>query len=440
MRKGFSILSVLLVSLFLFQPGNTEAAEKITYPTKVNVSIYKASSLTMTLNGAYQVVNKETGVVTAIPTNTTISVKKDNSGITINYPNVTGSSKSGFDVEELTGTSNLTKVSNGITYRGSFTLKANGSQVEVINYLDMEDYLKGVVPSEMPASWHMEALKAQAIAARSYAANSLILSSTATSQVYKGYSGEHSRTNQAIQETAGLTVKYNGKPIQTFFHSTSGGRTANVGDVWSSNQSYFPYLVSVESPYETASSLFTWSETFLPSTILSSFGLSNKAELYDIVLTKSGANGEVSAVTVKSSEGEVTKKGNESVIRKLFPIQNANYYNTLYSNWFDVEVVKSGGSVSVQTSSGTVPLTEIKGQVVQTASGQETLDSSNVSIQTPNGIVSNEGGNATSIVVSGRGWGHRIGLSQYGAKGFAEKGWTAEQILTHYFKGTTISK
>lgn len=409
------------------------------YPTKINVSVYKSSSLTISLNGNYQTINNDTKEITILPTNTTVTAKKDTKGITLSYSNFSQTSVSGFEIQELKGELSLAKVSNGVTYRGSFTLKPNGTAIEVINYLDMEDYLKGVVPSEMPASWHMEALKAQAIAARSYAANVLLLSNSATSQVYKGYSGEHPRSNQAIQETAGLLVKYNGRPIQTFFHSTSGGKTANVGDVWNSIQSNFPYLVSVESPFESASSLNSWTETYSPETILKSFGLRSDATIHDIFLTKTGANGEVSAVTIKTSAGEITKKGNESEIRKLFPIQNANYYNTLYSNWFDVSVIRAGEEVSVQTLTGQTSISDLKGQTVQTPNGKVLIDDSTMSIQTTNGIVTNGSGNVTSIVVNGRGWGHRIGLSQYGAKGYAEKGWTAQQILTHYFKGTQVS-
>jgi stage II sporulation protein D len=358
--------------------------------------------------------------------------------------NVTSGSSSGWvlgstatlsDVPSLA----IAKVNNNLSYRGSFYLDPNGSKVQLINKLDMEDYLKGVVPSEMPASWHMEALKAQAIAARSYAANMMMLTSTAASQVYKGYSGENSRTNAAIKETEGLMVKYNGKPIQTFFHSTSGGKTANVGDVWNSNQSYFPYLVSVNDPYEE-SEYSNWNETFPASTILQKFGFSSSAVLYDISLEKTGANGEVRGVTVTSSEGTKTIKGNELEIRKLFPLNDASVYNSLYSNWFDMTVTKSGTSMEVQTTSGTSPIADLKGQTVQTSSGQVVLTESKASIQTSSGIITNEGTGISSVTLNGKGWGHRIGMSQYGAKGFAEHGYTATQIITHYFKGTTVSK
>ncbi|MFT4414427.1 SpoIID/LytB domain-containing protein [Fredinandcohnia humi] len=327
---------------------------------------------------------------------------------------------------------------NNLKYRGSFELKPSGEKVQVINQLDMEDYLKGVVPSEMPSSWHIEALKAQAIAARSYAQNSMNLSNTTSSQVYRGFSGETARTNQAIEETKGLLVKYNGKPIQTFFYSTSGGRTSNVGDVWNSNQSSFPYLVSVEDKYEV-SPYSSWSYTFSALSVLKQFGFNDSTILYDVLSVPSGANGEVRAVTVKTSNGDKTISGNESVIRKLFPTGESKYYNQILSNWFTIKVNKEQKDLSVQTAAGTEDLSAVKGQMVQTAAGVQTISEENVTVQTANGRISTVGG-VDSIVLNGKGWGHRIGMSQYGAKGYAENGWTAEQILTHYFQGTTVSK
>ncbi|MCP1160517.1 SpoIID/LytB domain-containing protein [Bacillus infantis] len=441
MKKLLAIILAFSLSGFSQVPA-AKAAEAVKYSNEVKVSVQLAASPSITTNGDYQLKNKDTGVITSIPAHTSVSFKKDTKGITASFGTFTQSSGSGFNLEEIAGSgTSVGKLSNGISYRGSFSLAPNGSSIQIVNYLDMEDYLKGVVPNEMPASWHKEALKAQAIAARSYAANMMMLTTTATSQVYRGYSGEDGRSNIAIQETDGLLVKYNGKPIQTFFFSTSGGKTANVGDVWNSDQKNFPYLVSVDDPYET-SVYKSWSETFTPSQILASFGFTGSSVvLYDIQLTKTGANGEVSAVTVKTSAGDKTVKGNESVIRKLFPLSNSSVYNMLYSNWFDIQLSGGQQALSVQTSTGTETVADLKGQSVQTASGQIALDGSPVSIQTSGGIVSNEGSSGvTSITVTGKGWGHRIGMSQYGAKGYAERGWTAEQILTHYFKGTTVSK
>jgi stage II sporulation protein D len=326
-------------------------------------------------------------------------------------------------------------------YRGSFEILPNGSNAQAINQLDMEDYLKGVVPNEMSASWHMEALKAQAIAARSYAQNSMVLSDTARSQVYRGLSSEHSRSNQAIEETAGLTVKYNGKTVQTFFFSTSGGKTANVSDVWNSNQNSFPYLTSVvdEFEHQTApASLKNWSYTYDKEQVLKSFGLSNTAELYNVIAHPSGKNGEVKSVTVHTSLGDKTISGSENTIRRLFPVDNSAYYNLLLSNWFTVSLNKQVKSLQLQTASTLQNLSTVKGQVIQTNLGNVTQQVENASVMTNSGVISTQA--VESVVVNGKGWGHRVGMSQYGAKAYAENGWKAEQILTHYFQGTTVSK
>ncbi|EDL64364.1 SpoIID/LytB domain-containing protein [Bacillus sp. SG-1] len=343
--------------------------------------------------------------------------------------------------EAINNTLNLGKVNNGRSYRGSYKVTSNGGNLQIVNYLDLENYLKGVVPNEMPASWPKEALKAQAIAARSYAANSMTLSDTASSQVYRGYSSEDSRTNAAIQETNGLVVRYNGKVIQTFFFSTSGGRTANVGDVWNSNQSSYPYLSSVDDPYEK-SVYSNWTVDFSPEQVLTQFGFNpSTTSLLDMSLSKPGQNGEVRGVTVQTTDGSKTINGNESVIRKLFPLPSSSVYNMLYSNWFDMKLTKQVNTFSVQTTSGIVTLEGMDGQSVQTSSGITAISADEVNVQTPTGIQAYPTINGiTNITLNGKGWGHRIGMSQYGAKGYAEQGWTAEQIITHYFQGTTVSK
>lgn len=434
---------ILLLSIFPLQP---KAAELITYPNKVNVSVYTSSSLTLKLNNVYQLKDNQSGMITTIPPNTTITVKNTGTNIEVSYTGMTLTSSLGFDVQEstdsTTSTTSIGALSNGISYRGSFTLKKNGSNVEVINYLGMEDYLKGVVPSEMPASWPKEALKAQAIAARSYAATSMGLSSTPSSQVYRGYTGEDSRSNAAIKETEGLMAKFAGATVMTYFFSTSGGQTANYGDVWNSYGKEYPYYSSVEDPYEN-SPYSNWTETFPAAAVLKAFGYTNNStKLLDITLAKTGANGEVSGVTIKTSSGDKTIEGNESTIRKLFSVNDPSHYNQLNSNWFTATLSRDMPVLTVQTTNGTQSISALKGQVVQTSSGQITLDDSNVSIQTSTGIVSssNSAGEINSVTLNGKGWGHRIGMSQYGAKGMAEHGWTANQIIQHYFRGTTVSK
>jgi stage II sporulation protein D len=433
-------------------PSLSKAAEPTIYLNPVYVSVQKAASLTMNLNSDYQLTNNQTGTIVIIPANTTVSVKNSSSAVTVSFPGVTQTSSTGFQVQELINpsTTSIAALSNGNSYRGSFSLRVNGSYVEVVNFLDLEDYVKGVVPNEMPASWSKEAVKAQAIASRSYAAASKsTLASSVASQVYRGYSSEDARSNAAVQETEELLVKFAGKPISALFYSSSGGQTANYGDVWNSSYaSSYPYIVSVPDIYEV-SSYSNWSVTVPSSVILKSFGFSDSTtKLLDISLNPTGANGEVSGVTVKTSTGDKTIQGSEAVIRKLFPIGSSTNYNILYSNWFTmtplkVQAASTDLSLSVQTSVGTESVTDLKGKIVQTTSGTVTLDDSNVFIQTTNGLISTGAtgvNEITSVTLNGKGFGHRLGMSQYGAKGYAEHGWTAIQILQHYYTGTTVSK
>lgn len=145
---------------------------------------------------------------------------------------------------------------NGNHYRGALRIHRVGATLSVINRLDIELYLRGVVPSEVPGSWHPEALKAQAIAARSYAVATRSASgiydvhSDTRSQMYLGIEHEEASTTAAVVATAGKAARYNGSVITAFFSSTSGGRTAAIEDVWGSPPR--PYLKSVPDPYESS--------------------------------------------------------------------------------------------------------------------------------------------------------------------------------------------
>lgn len=140
----------------------------------------------------------------------------------------------------------------GKWYRGFFIVYNSGGVLSVINKLDIEDYLKGVVPSEMPRSWCYEAHKAQAIAARSYALANLgkrasrgyDLKDTPEDQAYGGASAESSNTNQAVKDTEGIVLIYNLKIIPAYYSASAGGHSVSSGDVWMRN---LPYLQSVPS-------------------------------------------------------------------------------------------------------------------------------------------------------------------------------------------------
>ena len=154
----------------------------------------------------------------------------------------------------------------GKQYRGTLVVSVAKGKLQVVNSLGLEAYLKGVVPSEMPSAWPLEALKAQAVAARSYALANLAkgrtydLYSDVRSQVYRGIAAEAASTSAAIDATAGEVVLYDGKVATTYFFSTSGGRTASALEATGRS---IPYLVSVPDPYDDASPHHNWGPVVL---------------------------------------------------------------------------------------------------------------------------------------------------------------------------------
>lgn len=137
-------------------------------------------------------------------------------------------------------------------YRGFLIIQNRNQKLTVINNVELEDYIKGVVPAEMPSSWEIEALKAQAIAARSYALANLgkraafgyDLKDTPEDQAYGGASAETPKTNSAVQETANLVLTYNYKVIPAYYSASAGGQTINAKQAWGSD---LPYIRSVPS-------------------------------------------------------------------------------------------------------------------------------------------------------------------------------------------------
>ena len=257
--------------------------------------------------------------------------------------------------------------------------------------------------------------------------------------MYKGYTSEHKNSNEAVDATKDLVVKYNGKLVQAYYYSTSGGRTANISDVWNSTQ--VPQFVSVDDSIEQ-SPYKNWSVQISATNILKKFGFSTSDQLLDVKLTKGGANGEVTAVTAVTNSGEKTIIGNETVMRNVF-LDAGN--KSLKSNWFDISFTKPTGGVNditVQQVDGTTPIDSLNGVSVQTANGVVSIPDGSVSIQTSSGVVNTDTVQTgiQSVTVNGKGYGHRIGMSQYGAKSRAEAGWTYDRILKHYYQGVTIEK
>ena len=199
----------------------------------------------------------------------------------------------------------------GRGYRGSLRVKTTGSALEVVNVVGLESYLLGVVPSEMPSRWPAEALASQAVVARTYALAHLQkggdfdLYPDTRSQVYGGIKAEAASSNAAVSETANQIVLYDGKPADTYFSSSSGGKTANVQDVWSSPP--VPYLISVPDPYDTLSPYHNWGPLrFSSATIASRFHVPGKITDFRANVSPSGR---VRTITFVGTSGEQTVAG-----------------------------------------------------------------------------------------------------------------------------------
>jgi stage II sporulation protein D len=198
----------------------------------------------------------------------------------------------------------------GRSYRG--TLRVTGGRaVRVVNVLGLEPYLWGVVPSEMPDRWPAEALEAQAVVARTYALAHLHggdfdLYPDTRSQVYRGIVAESDSAREAVDATAGQVVLYKGQLAQTFFFSSSGGRTANVQDVWYGSKPT-PYLVSVADPYDTLSPYHDWGPLRFSAARLGK-RLGAPGTLTD-VRTDATTSGRVRSLTLVGSKGERTVSG-----------------------------------------------------------------------------------------------------------------------------------
>jgi stage II sporulation protein D len=200
-------------------------------------------------------------------------------------------------------------LSNG-AYRGRLVLSRDGGAVLVVNSVGIEQYLYGVVPSEMPASWPAEALKAQAVVARSYALRSLrptapydVFSDT-RSQMYRGVAAETAASNAAVNATRRRVVTANGEIAQTFFFSTSGGVTATNEEAFGGTPIF--YLRSVDDPYDDLSPYHTWEARFSQASATKKLSSVTTGDLRGLRVASRTPSGRAATVTVLGSGGDQT--------------------------------------------------------------------------------------------------------------------------------------
>ena len=330
---------------------------------------------------------------------------------------------------------------DGKQYRGSIILRKNSSGLlTVINRVDLEDYVASVVSKEMSPSFNTEALKAQAVCARTYAVKYLgkhktygfDLCASTDCQAYGGVASESETTTAAAQATKGQVMRYNGSIIDAVYSATSGGWTEDVRYVWGSE---IPYLTAVEDSYESKSVYgSTWTKEITverATEIMNSKGY-NLGTVTGITIVDQTERGVVTELKVTGTNGEKTFK--REGCRLAFG-------SVTMSQAFSV-TANTEGAVQAEPlyAYGNKP---VSGNVsIKSADGvsQRTLDGITVQGSTRReykAVLS--GGTVTSFTFNGRGNGHLVGMSQNGANGMAAAGFTYDQILKHYYKGIEIN-
>jgi stage II sporulation protein D len=230
-------------------------------------------------------------------------------------------------------------------WRGDLIVSATGHSLSVVNSVPLEAYVRGVVSNEMPHDWPLEAVKAQAVAARSYAlahrhgAEFDVFSDT-RDQVYGGIATETPVGDAAVAATKRQVLLYDGKVATTYFFSSSGGRTASVADVFM-NSKPVPYLVSVRDPYDTASPWHTWGPIVLPAA-----GVSRALNVPGLIdLKPVPATGRARAIVAIGQGGDVAMPA--SVVRRALGLR---------STWIQVGVLSLSRPAGRLVSGSTVTL------------------------------------------------------------------------------------
>ena len=239
-------------------------------------------------------------------------------------------------------------LSLGRRYRGAIQVDVDAGKLRAINVVGLEQYLYGVVPSEMPYTWAPEALKVQAVAARSYAlatkrSGGFDVYRDTRDQVYLGLAHEKRSSNAAVDTTAGEDLLYDGAVAKTYFFSTSGGRTASAEDVWGTA---VPYLVSVPDPYDTISPYHNWGP--FPFTGAKLGRTLHLGGAVTDVRTTVNPSGRVATLTAVTADGERPVDG--AALKKALGLR---------STWFSVGVLSLSPPAGPVTYGSTTRLTGI---------------------------------------------------------------------------------
>ena len=335
-------------------------------------------------------------------------------------------------------------------YRGRLQFLVRAGQVQVVNHLGIETYLASVVGSEMPHKWPLPALQAQAVAARTYAlrqrgkAGDFDVKATVSSQVYRGVESETPSTIEAVESTRSLVLVHAGRLINAVFHSSSGGATEPSGEVW---RNQLPYLVSV-ADHDQHSPVHRWNKRFNDDELRGLFRETGGVKSLQVLKTSS--TGRVRTARVQGPRGSLVLTGRE--LRKRLGLKSTMVQFELING------SSSSSATSVQRARQSVPQASTQaappliGLWQDSASGLATpaRPSGRLASLLPppplpplNQSAFNQprpGLRVGEMVLEarGQGFGHGVGMSQWGAHGLALQGADFRQILLHYYRGAEI--
>ena len=343
-------------------------------------------------------------------------------------------------------------------YCGAFIYRINVRGVEVINLVALEDYVKGVIPYEISPGWNIEALKAFAVAVRTYALKSMdnhadsgfMLCNDAHCQLFLGSGRATDYTNSAVDATKDLVAAYNKQIILAVYHSSSGGVTENHNDAWGGDLKY-PYLTSVKLPFEKyaepgrVNSIWTRSASpkelyeYLVGASLASSKFKGKlnSEIADIIINeRSPSSNYIKSVSVIDINGNSVTIQNSDTVRSAFyryaSSANMDIYKSLKFKGFTLSS-GSAKAVSQEIETGKTYMLTGSG-LTKSMPGSGVLN-----VLTAGGKYTAKASvKGTDFIFDGKGWGHGVGLSQWGMEDMAELGYKYDEILKKFYTGISI--
>jgi stage II sporulation protein D len=318
-----------------------------------------------------------------------------------------------------------------------FSLQTN-ARLQVVLYQTMDDYLACLVAREMSSSFPLEALKAQAVCARNllearrsyHQSNGFDVCASTHCQVVGEYTRVNAKVLQAVAETRGLVITHKGSLIPVYYHADAGGYTENNENVWIGGP--IVYLRSVEELYPSTSPYSSWKETLTSQQLLDLLGEQGAGlgRIVSVEPTGRTAAGRVTGLRISDSQGK-------TVVLEREAARLPGYY--LKSRMYTIETDLT--PVSVQAADGEIVQQQLQGLRALTAQGATVLSrADSYAIQGANGATVRLAAQPDAFTFIGSGFGHGVGMSQWGAVAMAQNGHTYEDILKHYYQGIEITR